>query len=124
MSPEALGQLALFPRTEEDNERITGMVNGISFEGKNIGNIAYEVSLDGKALSGRDSKEAYLHLKDVILRRDGVNSKSIDAIHQEIEQSESYEQDVSDVRNRFWGGKTPEHNGFSLPADDEQREAA
>lgn len=116
MAVADLNSLILTSEKGGQNEGIKGMVNGVEFEGYNTGNGTYKVRLDGKGLSGRDAEQAYEHVLNAVKGRDSVNRIATKQTHEEIAQAERYEPQVAAVRDKFYGGKTPEHEGFSKAA--------
>ncbi len=96
---------------------IKGTVNGVSVEvEEHLGRT--EAKLDGQFLSQSDSKEIYNHLRNAAEERDDVNNQHIEWADDELRMTHEYEQEVAAVRDKFWGGKTPEHGGFSKSSEE------
>jgi hypothetical protein len=116
---EDLNRLVLLPNSPdgEKMDAIEGSVNGVNFEGHVGKDGMYHARLDGEWLPQGDARQAYLHVRNAIDQRDGSNRVAINSIDSEIDYVEMHEPRVGALRDKFFGGKSPDHPGFSTKAE-------
>jgi hypothetical protein len=118
MSMEDLHSLRLLPNDPQAEivDAIEGTVNGVKFEGHMDKGGLYSARLDGTWLPQADARQAYMHVRRAMEQRDSSNRVAVNGINNEIDYVEMYEPKISTVRDKFYGGSSPDHDGMSKAA--------
>jgi|GEM_PF-5503889 hypothetical protein len=118
ISVDELNGLQMLPNDPngEAIDAMEGTVNGVEFKGHMDKDGMHHVTLDGVSLPEGDARQAYEHIDRVIKLRDHSNNAAILNSNVEISHVDLHEPRISAIRDKFWGGSSPDHEGFSEAA--------
>ena len=124
MSVADLNGLQYSPRSEEQLELIIGTVNGLDVWAITRNDGTHLVRLNNTSLPAGDSEQAWRRLLGAVESRDAVNRVAVSGIESEISFNHRFQNDADMIalRDQFWGGESPEHEGFSPRVNEEDQE--